>query len=91
MTKVKQNKIVVLTGEGLHQHVLTGDVCELTEKNAINKPRVFEIKGDGLLRHETLEGEIAEHNTLIIKEERVYTGRQVEYNPLKQMWSIIRD
>jgi len=85
--KSKQNRHVLLKGEGLHQHVLHGEftIDETTEFSNIV------ITKDGLLKHETPSGAFAEHNTLLVGKGSWVMGKQVEYNPFDETISRIWD
>jgi hypothetical protein len=85
--KAKQNRHILLKGEGPHQHVLYGDftIEEAPEFSSIV------VTKDGLLKHETPSGAFGEHNTLSVGTGNWVMGKQVEYNPFDETVSRIWD
>jgi len=74
MKSKKQNREVLLMGEGTNQHTLYGEFSN-------NQGEIL-VADDSQLRHETPNQNFAEHNTLVVDRGRWILGRQVEYNPL---------
>jgi hypothetical protein len=73
-----KNRQIILLGEGHHQHTMYGDFEFTAVREELN---FLEVKEDSLLRHETPQGEPAEHKTLHIDKGLWVQGKQVEYNP----------
>jgi hypothetical protein len=88
---MKNNRLVILKGEGVNQHVLVGNF-EADVNTATKTFTPISIKSDCLLKHEKPNGNWSnEHNTLKVEKGSYRMGRQVEYNPFKQSISTIWD
>jgi len=91
--KTKKNKLVLLKGEGAHQHVLHGEFETTTVKAEMNIPegKILKVKNTSELKHEKIDGSWSnEHHTLEMETGIWVLGRQVEYNPItlteEQIW-----
>jgi SPX domain protein involved in polyphosphate accumulation len=73
------NRLMILKGEGIHQHTLYGqfDTVEtVTEYQEIN------VTGETVLKHEKPNGDFSnEHKGLQVEVATWVMGKQVEYNP----------
>ena len=74
-----KNKKTLLKGEGINQHTLYGNF----EANDNDFAGVL-VKEESHLKHETPNGEFAEHKGLMIEKGNWIMGKQVEYNPFTQ-------
>lgn len=74
MKSKKENREVLLLGEGGNQHTLYGDFSM--------NGRVILAKVTCQLRHESSSQTFAEHNTILVDQGKWILGRQIEYNPL---------
>ena len=72
----KKSKLTILKGEGANQHVLHGSISY----SEIEDYMCLEVE-KAELKHETLTGEFAEHNTLQVPNGKLHMGVQVEKNP----------
>lgn len=85
MKKKKQNRAVLLKGEGINQHVLEGDFKINPTSEAI------ECKKECMLMHEDPSGSHAEHFTLKVEKGVWVMGKQVEFNPFDESISAVWD
>lgn len=83
MKNKKQNREVLLMGEGANQHTLYGEFS--------NDQGEILVAKNSQLRHETPSQNFAEHNTLVVDRGRWILGRQVEYNPLDRSVTRVWD
>ena len=74
-----KNKKTLLKGEGINQHTLYGNF----DANDNDFADVL-VKEESHLKHETPNGEFAEHKGLMIEKGNWIMGKQVEYNPFTQ-------
>lgn len=84
---MKNNRVVILKGEGANQHVLQGNF------NLINNDvTMIEVLEPCDLRHEKPNGEWSEeHKTLELEEGVWIEARQVERNPITQRNELVWD
>jgi hypothetical protein len=83
----KKTKHTLLKGEGINQHTLYGGF-EIQEKQSFSQ---LVVTKDSVLRHETPNGEFAEHKPLSINKGKWTMGRQVEFNPFENSVSMVWD
>ena len=92
-----EKKIILLKGEGIHQHVLHGEFRFKTDYLSENGGEVvtdfaeYEVIKECKLRHEKPSGDFSnEHKTLPVSAGNYVMGKQVEYNPftgeLSRIW-----
>lgn len=86
--KRKENKQVLLKGDGINQHTLYGKFAidgEITDFVEVS------VKDDCVLKHEEENGKFAEHQALAIDKGIWVMGKQVEYNPFSREVSRVWD
>lgn len=82
-------KLLILKGEGRHEHVLEAEEITYPETEQLSEVHVG--KG-GLLTHvDPATGKPAEHNTIPLEQGTWLVGRQVEYNPFDNSISNVFD
>jgi hypothetical protein len=86
--KRKENKQVLLKGDGINQHTLYG---KFVSEKELNDFAVLEITEDSILKHELPNGKFGEHNALAIEKGQWVMGKQVEYNPFTQKVTRVWD
>lgn len=72
-----EDRNILLVGEGTNRHVLYGKA----DFYGNGRFRGFEMRKDGLLRHEDPFGAHGEHSTLAVEMGCWVMGRQIEFNP----------
>ncbi len=84
---MKNNKKILLKGEGSNQHTLYGS---FRTEDIINDFAAVTVEEPAVLRHEQPDGSFGEHNALKVDSGEWVLGKQVEYNPFKreitQIW-----
>lgn len=74
-------RFILLRGEGVHQHVIRGNIDVKTSEGNYIQYRVLD--NNTILHHEHPNGTSSrEHQTLQVEAGEWVTGRQVEFNPL---------
>lgn len=71
-----EKKNFIPVGRGSNAHVLYGDA----DFNDGGRMRGFEMLSDGILRHEDMDGQPADHKTLAVEKGCWVIGRQVEFD-----------
>lgn len=85
-----KQKVLILKGEGRHEHVLEADVLEYDKKE--ERLSSVTVGPNGLLTHvDPLTGDLAEHNTIPLEEGTWLVGRQVEWQPFENTISGVFD
>ena len=79
LTENKQERKVMLLGEGIHQHTLYGN---FEAEEVEDFPNVT-VNTDSVLVHESPTRQPAEHEALPMEAGKWIMGRQVEYNPFE--------
>jgi hypothetical protein len=83
----KKTKHTLLKGEGINQHTLYGDF-KIDDATEFSK---LVVTKDSVLRHETPNGEFAEHKPLSIDKGKWTMGRQVEFSPFENKVTNVWD
>ena len=84
---MRNNKKILLKGEGANQHTLYGS---FRTEDTITEFAPVTVEEPAVLRHEQPDGSFGEHNALKVDSGEWVMGKQVEYNPFKreitQIW-----
>jgi hypothetical protein len=88
MKNKKLKKHTLLKGEGVNQHTLYGEFTLIEKESDFHS---LSLSKDGVLQHESPNGEFAEHNTLQVEKGKWVMGKQVEYNPFTQSVNRVWD
>lgn len=92
MNKKTTKKLLILKGEGRHEHVLVGEEITYVEPAKGQPLSEIHVGRGGLLTHiDPATGEHAEHNTISVDEGTWLVGRQVEFNPFDNSISNVFD
>lgn len=89
---MKKNKVVLLKGEGINQHVLYGDFEVYDGKETFSHKDFpqLEVSDNSVLKHEDPSGNFAEHYTLSVDKGQWVMGKQVEFSPftntIERVW-----
>lgn len=79
---MKNNKKIVLKGEGANQHVLHGNFDILQDEEEL---LVLKLIEDSLLKHEDIIGNWSDEHKILVQEKGTWVlAKQVEFNPLTQ-------
>lgn len=82
-------ELLILKGEGRHEHVLVADKIEYVEGDQLSE---ICVGRNGQLTHvDPLTKSPAEHNTIPVEEGTWLVGRQVEFNPFDNTISGVFD
>jgi hypothetical protein len=81
------NRLIILKGEGMHQHTVYGDFGHVDNNGAL----ALNVENDSILYHEKPDQTFGEHKTLPVSKGTWYVGKQVEYNPFSQQVSRVWD
>lgn len=92
MKKNTTKKLLILKGEGIHEHVLEADMIEHPERKEGDRLSEIHVGKNGMLTHvNPVTGKPAEHNTIPMEEGTWLVGRQVEYSPFDQSITNVFD